>query len=51
MQIIERINKNKILKTTIIILSIPVLVKIMYYINILGIYLGTFLRKLIYLIG
>lgn len=50
MQFIKKINKKKILKTCIIILSVPLIVQVLYYINLMGVYFGTFLRKLTYYI-
>ena len=47
MQLIKD-NKKEILKTILIILSIPIIVKIITIIYSLGIYFGTFLRNIIF---
>lgn len=46
MQILDRINKQKVLRVILAILSVPFIVKALYFINLLGIYFGTFLRKI-----
>lgn len=51
MQFIKRINKKKLLVIGIFILSIPIIMKILYFINILGIYFGSFLREISACIG
>ena len=51
MQFIKNIDKKEILKVVLIILSIPIIVKIMYFINILGVYFGSFLREISHCIG
>ena len=51
MQFVKTINKSKIIEIIIAILSIPVIVKILYFINILGVYFGSFLREISNCIG
>lgn len=51
MQFVKTINKSKIIEIIIAILSIPVIVKILYFINILGVYFGSFLREISSCIG
>lgn len=46
MQVLNKINIKKILKTALIILSVPFIVKILYFINLIGIYFGSFLREI-----
>ncbi len=46
MQFVKEINKKKIFEIIIAIISIPVIVKVLYFINILGIYFGSFLREI-----
>lgn len=46
MSIVEKLNIRQIFKVILSILSIPIVVKILYFINILGIYFGSFLREI-----
>ena len=48
---IKKVDKIKILKIILSILSIPIIVKIMYFINIIGVYFGSFLREISSCIG
>lgn len=48
MQFISNLNKQKVAKAALIILSIPIMVTILYYINLFGVYFGTALRRLIF---
>lgn len=45
MQFVKTINKKRIMEIMITILSIPIIVKILYFINIIGVYFGAFLRE------
>ena len=51
MQFVNTVKENKVLKTMLVILSIPIIVKVLYYINLAGVYFGTFLRYFISWIG
>lgn len=51
MQFVKSINYKNILEISVAILSIPLIVKIMYFINILGVYFGSFLREISACIG
>lgn len=51
MQFVKSINIKSITEIIIAIISIPVIVKILYFINILGIYFGSFLREISSCIG
>ena len=46
MQLIEKLKTKKTVEIFIAIISIPLIVKILYFVNILGIYFGAFLRKI-----
>lgn len=46
MQVLKDINKIKVLKVILFVMAIPIFVKILYFINILGVYFGSFLRRL-----
>ena len=46
MQFLKKDVNKKIVKTILIILSISIFLKILYFINILGIYFGSFLREI-----
>ena len=47
MWFIEKVKNNKLLKISLIIISIPFLLVLVYYLNLSGVYFGTFLRRLI----
>lgn len=51
MWIIKKLDKKEIIKVTIAILSIPIVAKIMYFINILGVEFGSYLREISACIG
>lgn len=44
MQVIKNIARDKKIQILLAILSVPFIVKILYFINIIGIYFGTFLK-------
>jgi len=49
MQLIEKIkllNTKTTIKVLLFILTIPIIMKIIYFINILGIAFGTYLREI-----
>ena len=46
MQLIEKLKTKKTVEIFIAIILIPLIVKILYFVNILGIYFGAFLRKI-----
>ena len=46
MQLLKKINKQDIIKWVLFIISIPIIMKILYFINILGIMFGTYLREI-----
>lgn len=48
---IKKLDKKEIIKVTIAVLSIPIIVKVMYFINILGIEFGSYLREISACIG
>lgn len=47
MQFLKALDKHRIVKVAIILLSIPLIVKVLYYINIVGVYFGSFLRRFV----
>lgn len=51
MSIVKRINKRKCFEIIIAVFSIPIIVKILYFINIIGVYFGSFLREISHCIG
>ena len=46
MQFIKELNKRNIAKIILLIVSIPIIVKVLYFINILGIVFGSYLREI-----
>ena len=47
MRFIDKVKNSKILKVSLILLSIPIVLILVYYLNLSGIYFGTFLRRLV----
>lgn len=44
MQFVKKIYNRSIFEIIIAIISIPIIVKLLYFINIIGVYFGSFLR-------
>ena len=51
MQNLKKLLKSKELKIALFLLSVPILVKVLYFVKLLGIYFGGFLRSLSECIG
>lgn len=43
---IKQINKQNLIKVSLFIILIPIIMKILYFINILGIAFGSYLREI-----
>lgn len=47
MQFIEKIKTNKLLQIILIIVLLPLIIFTVYLINLSGVYVGTFIRRIL----